>query len=332
MDSVTQIVLGAAVGEAVLGGRVGRRATLWGAICGTLPDLDVLVPLGDAVSDFTYHRSASHSLLVLAVLTPLLVWLILKCHPGTRDLRGRWALLVYAVFATHVLLDAFTIYGTQLLWPLSDYPFGLGSVFIIDPAFTLPLAAGLLAVLWLGHARGARWNAMALAASTLYLGWSVAAQQHVERLAAAALREQGIGFAHLVATPAPFNTLLWRIVAVGDAGYHVAFRSLLEDEPRLVFEPRPSHPALLEGLESHWPVIRLKRFTKGFYSVEQVAGGVVISDLRMGLYPDYVFRFRVAESVNPHPRPERATRVPSRQDFARLPAVWRRIWDASVRI
>ena len=81
MDSITQLALGAAVGEATAGRQVGRRALLWGAICGTLPDLDVFIPLGDAVRDFTYHRSFSHSLFVLAALTPLIVWLILKL-PG----------------------------------------------------------------------------------------------------------------------------------------------------------------------------------------------------------------------------------------------------------
>ena len=38
MDSLTQIVLGGAVGEAVLGKKVGNRAILWGAVAGTIPD------------------------------------------------------------------------------------------------------------------------------------------------------------------------------------------------------------------------------------------------------------------------------------------------------
>ena len=45
----------------------------------------------------------------------------------------------------HPVLDAFTVYGTQLLLPFSDYPAGLGSIFIIDPLFTVPLLAGLAA-------------------------------------------------------------------------------------------------------------------------------------------------------------------------------------------
>jgi membrane-bound metal-dependent hydrolase YbcI (DUF457 family) len=65
MDSLTQVVLGAAVAEAAIGRRVGRRAALFGAVLGTLPDLDVFVSFGGVVEDFVYHRGASHSLLVL---------------------------------------------------------------------------------------------------------------------------------------------------------------------------------------------------------------------------------------------------------------------------
>ncbi len=41
MDSLTQIVLGAAVGEAVLGKKARNKAMLYGAIAGTIPNLDV---------------------------------------------------------------------------------------------------------------------------------------------------------------------------------------------------------------------------------------------------------------------------------------------------
>jgi inner membrane protein len=64
MDSLTQIVLGAAVGEVVLGRKLGNRAVLWGGIAGTIPDLDVLMkPLYDAVTNIEVHRGLTHSLL-----------------------------------------------------------------------------------------------------------------------------------------------------------------------------------------------------------------------------------------------------------------------------
>lgn len=73
MDSLTQIALGAAVGEAVLGKKVGNRAMLWGAIGGTIPDLDVISNLfTDEITALAFHRGISHSFL-FAVMAPLVI-------------------------------------------------------------------------------------------------------------------------------------------------------------------------------------------------------------------------------------------------------------------
>jgi len=85
MDSLTQIVLGAAVGEAVLGRKVGNRAMLWGGICGTLPDLDVLAnAVSDPVSALAYHRAFTHSLPFAFLVAPL-VGLALHRFYGGKD-------------------------------------------------------------------------------------------------------------------------------------------------------------------------------------------------------------------------------------------------------
>jgi len=170
MDSVTQFVLGAAVGEAVLGRKIGNKAALWGGLAATLPDLDVFVPLGDVVKDFTYHRSASHSLFVLAILTPLIVWLINKIHPASREFKGRWMLMIYLVFTTHVLLDSFTAYGTQIFWPVLTTPVSWSTIFIIDPLYTLPLLIGVIAALVMSRetTRGHLLNRFGLVVSSIY--------------------------------------------------------------------------------------------------------------------------------------------------------------------
>src|SRR5688572_5158489 len=72
MDSLTQMVLGAAVGELVLGRKVGNKAILWGAIAGTIPDLDVLSSLFlDDLRANEVHRGVTHSLLFSLVAAPL---------------------------------------------------------------------------------------------------------------------------------------------------------------------------------------------------------------------------------------------------------------------
>jgi len=82
MDSVSQFALGAAIGEATLGGRLGRKAMLLGGLLGTLPDLDVLVRYSDAVESFTYHRSWSHSLIVLSLISVPIAWLLMRYFPA----------------------------------------------------------------------------------------------------------------------------------------------------------------------------------------------------------------------------------------------------------
>lgn len=96
MDSLTQIVLGAAVGEVVLGRKVGNKAILWGAVAGTIPDLDVLArSLFDPLRANELHRGISHSILFSVAMAPLLGWWV-KRHAAS--LFGVFLFLVALTF------------------------------------------------------------------------------------------------------------------------------------------------------------------------------------------------------------------------------------------
>jgi inner membrane protein len=152
MDSLSQIVLGASIQGSILGKYQGRKAYLYGAMLGTLPDLDVFIDYGDPISNMTYHRGFSHSLFVLTALGLIGAWLISRYHQWC-DLPlpysfGRLALAITLVLTTHPILDSFTVYGTQLLWPLHESlsltPISIASMFIIDPLYTLPLLIAMI--------------------------------------------------------------------------------------------------------------------------------------------------------------------------------------------
>lgn len=298
MDSLTQLALGAGVGAAVLGRRIGpRRAAAAGAVLGTLPDLDVFWPFADPVDAFVLHRSATHSLVVQALATPLLGEALRRL---VRDLRGErwrtWA-AVYLCLSTHALLDAFTVYGTQLLWPLSSHPFGVGSVFIIDPLYTLPL---LLALAWALCVRSwtpgfGRVLASALVLSSLYLGWSAAAQRLAGARAASVLADAGIVPERSMATPTPFNTLFWRVIALDGDRYLNLYVPILGGREAVTAY---AHPRGAAGCLDRVPAAgRLSRFAHGFVRVEADGDARIVADLRMGLTPYYVFRFAVAEAA-----------------------------------
>ena len=287
MDTITQIALGAAVGEATIGRRVGNRALLWGGLCGLLPDLDVLIPYGDAVKNFTFHRGFSHSIFVLTVMTPFFVWVILKVHPQTYKLRNRWALLVFLAFMTHIFLDCMTVYGTQIFWPLPTPPVMWSTIFIIDPLYSIPLLTGITAALvmsrkdTLGHAV----NTVCLTLSTLYLAFTVGAKLYVDHTVRQSLANQGATYEKFLTVPTPFNTLLWRVLVMDDRGYYEGFYSLLDKSDTISFDHYPSKKSLLNGIAGHWPVQRLKWFTHGFYTIHKSGRAIVFTDLRMGLEP-----------------------------------------------
>jgi len=334
MDSVTQIALGAAIGESVLGRRIGNKAMLWGAIVGTLPDLDVFVPLGDVVRDFTYHRSTSHSLLMLLLATPLLVWLVNRIHPSLREHRTRWAVMIYLVFATHVLLDSFTVYGTQLFWPIATTLVAWGTIFIIDPLYTLPLLIGVIAALLMTRTsdRGHLLNRYGLIVSTLYLSWTVAAKFVIDHRFETEIEAQNIRHGKVFTSPAPFNSLLWRAVVMDASGYYEAYYSLMDGTGKIRFSHYPSDESLLVGIEDSWPVQRLQWFSRGIYSVSLRQQDIVISDLRMGIEPHYAFNFKVGKLENPHAQTVPPELLPATRDLSRLPVLWRRIWDGSVAL
>lgn len=331
MDSLTQIVLGAAIAGAIAPARHRRAALAAGAALGTLPDLDSL-PMWfmglDPVTNMTWHRGPSHSLLVLLPLAALLWWFFKRTGGRVSESPTRWYWAITLALVTHPLLDAFTVYGTQLWWPLPPSPAMWSSLFIIDPLYTLPLLLGCLVALVRGWRPSAQKALVAgLALSSVYLGWSLTAKFMVDRVAERTLAVQGLQDAPRFSVPMPFNTLLWRVVVMTPDGFLEGERSLVADHGPMVFRAYSSDARALEDTRSLPVVGRLLWFNRGFMKAEVRDAKLVLSDLRMGAEPDYSFRFVVAERDGSGWRaygPEQA-QWPW-EAGRRLSAMWERIW------
>jgi inner membrane protein len=334
MDSLTQVALGGAVGYAVLGSQVGRKAILWGAILGTLPDLDVFWPYAGGVEAFTFHRGFSHSLFVHLLMSPLIVWLILKIHKNTQQYRKQWFYLVFLTLSTHAVLDSFTVYGTQLFWPFTEYPIGVSNLFIIDPFYTVPLLIGfIIALLPKTKPNTARRaNIIGLWLSSIYICWSLGAKVYIDNKVELALSERQIPVSAYMSTPAPFNTLLWRFVAMSDGRYYEGYVSIFDTPAEVSFNAYTSQTELLDGIEDEWGVSRLQWFTKGLYAVKQRGEKVVLSDLRMGIECSYVFTFDVGKITGNGIQAGSFEQIPSRPDISQIGKFWSRIGDPSVSL
>ena len=304
-----------------------RKALLVGAALGTLPDLDVFIDYGDAVRNFTYHRGFSHSLFVLAPFSVLL-WLALRrWWAPVRAAPGPWLAAIALALLTHPLLDAHTAYGTQLFWPVPVPPTMWGTIFIIDPLYTLPLLVGVLGAIFATKTATARkMLRVGVALSTVYLGWTWIGQSLVATKVEDALAARGLGDAPVFITPTPLNTLLWRIVAQTESGYLEGFESLIADEESIHFESYESDRKALLNARDVWAVQRLRWFSSDFVKASVVEGRLLLTDLRMGQEPMYVFTHVVAERGNPHWKAIPTEHIPIKIEDRALGRTWQRIW------
>lgn len=136
MDSITQIVLGAACGEAVLGKKIGNRAMIWGGIGGTIPDFDVFSNLFlDQLDAMTFHRGPMHSLLFACVVPFILGPLVHKLYESNWYLKKKWkitgisiGLLFFGLCSTLICMLAYLLFGAYV-WVLIIMLFLSGIVF-----------------------------------------------------------------------------------------------------------------------------------------------------------------------------------------------------------
>ena len=168
--------------------------------------------------------------------------------------------------------------------------------------------------------------------SSLYLSWTVIAKQLVGDRFESEIERQEINHSKLFTAPAPFNSLLWRAVVIVDEGYYESYYSVFDKPGGLNFSYFPSAEDLLKGVDDSPAVQRLKWFSRGIYSVSLRDQDVVISDLRMGIEPDYAFKFKVAELVDSSAVESVPERLVPVRDFSRMSVLWARIWDASVAL
>ncbi len=356
MDSVTQFVLGAAIGEVTLkrSASVGdgqfafRSAPFWlGGLVGTLPDLDVVFRrylTGPQALGF--HRGASHSLFFCTLVTPLLAWILSRIFHRYNVTWRSWNLFVWLGLNTHWMLDSLTTYGTQIFLPFSNTPVNIGSIFIIDPVYTLPLLFGLLWTLFASRGerpyrpQGVRAG---LVFSTLYLLLTLGSKFTVLSRFERSLADQEIAYQQLISVNTPFNSIVWHGLADTGEDVYVANSSLLDPSSRtIVWQKVPKNRELLKSFGEGVADQRLLWFSRGFYRLDLVDGEPFFIDLRFGrlkswLFPiaaegdDYLFRFGLlpAKEGGPYEDFERRSRPRKLKEFP-WSALWQRVLGREV--
>lgn len=296
MDSVTQMLFGATVGQAGFRRRLGRKALVAGAILGSIPDMDVVVGwIAGPFASWEHHRGLTHSLFFGPVVGPLIgwgIWRLHRWHTVDRsdvvhvDTLRAWIWLSILALMTHPLIDLFTSYGTQLLWPVTTTRFAVDALPIIDPVYSLILVA----VLVLGAmvrtrprlAQDVAGAALIVIGAYTLGGWAI--NGRVERVATADFGRP----AQIDAYPLLFQPYYRRVVAVTPEATHVGYYSILNPRP-IDWQAYPTDDDPAIALVRGTPEAKLfDWFSMGrvlWRAVPVPGGGMVVeaTDLRYGL-------------------------------------------------
>lgn len=330
MDSLTQIVLGAAVGEAVLGKKVGNKAMLYGAIAGTIPDLDTFVGnFTDTVTAIEIHRGFSHSIVFSVLFAPVFGYLISLIERKSPADWKDWSWLMFWGLFTHPILDAFTTWGTQLFWPL-ETRLAFKNIFVIDPLYTLPFLFFLILAMRQkkGSAKRRKYNNLGLIVSSTYLLITLLLKSMAYLQFEESLETQGIFYERMETRPAPLNTILWNANVEVEDAFLTGDYSFFDDE-LIRYNSFPKNHDYLGALKEHPKVRRLIDITNGWYTITMEDGVLHFNDLRFGQLnpsdPDssFTFSYKLIEE-NGELRVEEVEKN-TRDAGKMLPQLWERI-------
>ena len=311
MDSLTQIVLGAACGEAVLGRKIGNRALLFGAIGGTIPDLDVFVGswlFNNEIDAMLFHRGFMHSILFSILGAFILGWLVHKLYDSgkrkdsttTKD----WILLFFWSLFTHPILDCFTPYGTQLFAPFSNYRVALNNIAVVDPIYTIPFLICMIVLMFFNRKHRGRQICLklGLGISSAYMLFTFGNKYYMDSVFKESLLAKGINFKRYYAQPTIFNNVLWYGVAETDSTYHVGYCSLLDEKDQFSdFKQLPKVRALTSN--EFRRIKDLSWFSNNYYSIYKIGDNEYqYNDLRYPIVDEEsnssVFKFLLYEENN----------------------------------
>lgn len=318
MDSLTQIVLGAACGEAAMGKKIGNKALLFGAIGGTIPDLDVFVGnwlYDNQIDAMLFHRGFMHSIAFAILGAFLFGWLThIGYERGKKSkriesvflfferfrkskfffnwydkyrneeisTRKDWTWLFFLSIFTHPILDCFTGYGTQLFLPFSNYRVAFSNISVADPSYTLPFLLCLIVMMFFNRKNPTRklWLKLGLGISSVYMLFTIGNKFYINSVFEKSLVEQGIKYDRYNTEASILNNILWFGIAETKTDYHVAFYSLFDAKSTFSdWKIIPKNHGLIPKTNSD--LAQLTWFSNNYYNLEKNEDGTYLySDLR----------------------------------------------------
>ncbi len=209
MDLLTQGLLGAGMAQSGARHEETRVAAGIGFLAGIIADADILIQSeNDPLLNIEFHRHFTHSIFFIpfgALIAAALLWPLLR----RRLSFARIYLFAFLGYCLSGVLDAFTSYGTHLLWPFSDSRLAFNIISVIDPVFTLIL---LVAVVYAVRKYSSVAARVGLLLAGVYLSFGWMQLQRAEGITQTLAAENGHTIERLLVKPTLGNLILWRSI------------------------------------------------------------------------------------------------------------------------
>lgn len=288
MDPLTHGLVGAMAAQTISEKKKMRPAAATGFLAAMLADVDTFIhSASDPLLNVEVHRQFTHALVFIpagAAIATLLLWLVMKRYLTI----GQIFLFSLAGYATSGLLDAFTSYGTELLWPFLDTRYAWNLLSIIDPVLTIGLLIFVLRA-FIKIKKRPVWMAWGWLLVIISIGWIQ--QNRAENAMKELANQRGHLIQNHVVKPTIGNRILWRATYIHNgqiqtdavrAGFFSApkiYRG--ESAPLVVPEEAYSN---YEGTTLYADLQRFSRLSKGFL-VRHPEEPAVIGDARHSMLP-----------------------------------------------
>ncbi|MBA3683279.1 MAG: metal-dependent hydrolase [Bacteroidetes bacterium] len=273
MDSLSHIVIGAAIGEIFLGKKIGRWGMLLGAIAKSAPDFDLFYTgLTDPRAYMCEHRAHTHSLFIEALYAIPIAWLLVKLFKQKVSFQ-RMLLFMLACLWGHSLLDWCTNFGTQLLLPFTNENYSLNNLAIVDLLFTLPMLILMLIAVFTRKnlARRNKFAKASLIYCFAYLGFTFINKYRVEAIVQESIANNNIPVTAHITNPTMLNNILWYSVGSNDSTVFIGEFSLLHTENPITWHSYPRNQQLMQQCKSKKDVDILRWFGDP-YTIAQTNG------------------------------------------------------------
>jgi len=273
MDSVSHILIGAAIGETLLGKKIGRWGMLVGAIAKSAPDFDLFYTgLSDPRAYMCEHRAHTHSLFIEALYAIPIAWMLVKLFKDKVSF-GRMLVFMLACLWGHSLLDWCTNFGTQLLLPFTNENYSLNTIAIVDLLFTLPML--ILISIAVFHKKNAvrrfKLAKATLVYCSIYLGFTFINKVQAEQIVQESIMKNNIPATAHMTNPTMLNNVLWYAVGSNDSTLFIGEFSLLHRDNPITWHSYSRNAHLMEQCKSKKDVAILQWFGDP-YTIAQANG------------------------------------------------------------